>query len=671
MMKNNTNKDFSMLEDTIDITHVNLSHIFYDPDTEITLDSPSHPLGVGSNIDMEIMNNNTVKFMPHPDFFGSEVFNFSATDIDLNTLYWEVNVTVLPVNDPPVIGIVPDQEWDQDEVVNISLSITDVDDTEFTFYDNTDLFDINPLFYGFNFTPTNSQVGEYQININVSDGKINGSITFNATIMNINDPPLIEKVNEEAVVPDGFLQLSAEEDTLNYYTVFATDIDHDIGIMDVLEFTTNVSDSSFSIDSKTGNISFFPLQEHVGIFYVTIIVSDGNGGSDEQKVNFTVQNINDPPEFLGMGATVTNLTVDCSIYGAYDEDGDPLNYTWSFDDGTNTTTTEPNCDHEYSNPGIYNISVMVSDGNGGITIGNVFVNIETQDPGNGTNGTGNGTNGNGNGNGSKVFVDLDNDDLNDSWEEYYFGNLSQGRNEDFDKDGYSNYEEYLAGTDPTKNTDRPFDKKDDSKGDGDKDSGETLPLLYLVGIIGLVNLILIIIIILFIFMRKKQPGKAQPMDARVRGRHGAERKISCTYCGEPVFEHTRECPNCGEEFDLDFEGYDEEYFDSKYPEDGQTARGGRGRDEYPDWDKDYDYEREETEMEYDDEDYLEEDVEEYDEDYDEEELDEDYEDYEDEDYEETETTEWDDEDSEEYEEDYDEDYDEDYEEEYDDEDYEE
>jgi parallel beta-helix repeat protein len=45
--------------------------------------------------------------------------------------------------------------------------------------------------------------------------------------------------------------------------------------------------------------------------------------------------------------------------------------------------------------------------------------------------------------------DLDGDGLPDTWEQTYFGNLSQGPDGDYDGDGHTNLEEYQARTDPT------------------------------------------------------------------------------------------------------------------------------------------------------------------------------------------------------------------------------
>ncbi|MEE9224446.1 MAG: hypothetical protein V3U51_06845 [Thermoplasmata archaeon] len=58
---------------------------------------------------------------------------------------------------------------------------------------------------------------------------------------------------------------------------------------------------------------------------------------------------------------------------------------------------------------------------------------------------------------SPVFAeeDIDSDGLPDSWEIQYFGDLSQDGEGDFDSDGFTNLEEYEAGTDPTDPTQGP------------------------------------------------------------------------------------------------------------------------------------------------------------------------------------------------------------------------
>ena len=57
-----------------------------------------------------------------------------------------------------------------------------------------------------------------------------------------------------------------------------------------------------------------------------------------------------------------------------------------------------------------------------------------------------------------LVVEVDSDNLPDEWEIQYFGGINAvngGETEDFDGDGVSNYDEWLAGTDPSNATDFP------------------------------------------------------------------------------------------------------------------------------------------------------------------------------------------------------------------------
>jgi hypothetical protein len=375
----------------------------------------------------------------------------------------------------------------------------------------------------------------------------------------------------------------------------------------------------------------------VGFHHVTIRVDDGNGGSAEQMINITVIDIVDPPTTPMFNVKITNLTVNCTITNIHDEDGDVLTFIWDFGDDSNLTTQEYSCRHKYASSGIFNITVEARDGRGGMSSNWKVINL-TWEPD-----TNNDTNGSDNGDGNQTFIDLDNDDLDDNWELDYFGNLTQRKNDDFDGDGYSNYEEYLANTDPTKITDRPLDGNGDGKPDPSKDDkkdDEDLPWLYILGIMGIINLVLIILIIIFVFMRRKREDKQRYPEARVhRGDVDKDKDmLPCPECGELVSRDDLECRYCGEELEVDFieDEYSEEDY---YPEsDHERRRPARDYDEEYDYDYEDEYEYEDDyeqdSMRWDDEeeDYYE-DEEDYDEDYDEEDYDEyDEDEYDDEDY---------------------------------------
>jgi hypothetical protein len=599
MIRNNTNLDFSMPEDTVDVSHVNLYDIFFDPDSPITFSSPSHPTGDGENIDIEIYSNGTVKFMPHENFYGYERFNFSATDNKAKKLYWEVNVTVLPVNDPPQFESINNQVWTQDEPVKMFLTVLDVDNSFFGFDDNTSLFDVDSVNKSISFTPTNKDVGIHHINITANDGQHETFVNFMAVINNVNDPPYFVKIGNQPVQPNRMVELTVQEDAWNNFSVKVSDPDHDIGIIDKLIFKTNFSDPAFHVNRTTGNISFFPLQKHVNLGWVRVLinVSDNKGGFDLQWLNITVLNINDPPEepqiVLGY---YKELTVNCSVSEVLDEDGDTLIYTWDFGDETEITHTGLYANHTYPQQGEYTIRIRVTDGQGGKTEATLDVKVPIEK----SSGDGK-DNDTDDKNDTKPDTDTDNDNLPDWWEEKYFGNLTYGKNDDVDIDKFTNFEEYKAGTDPTKKTDRPFDDSDKVGEDGEsyKEIEDPLSMFYLLGIVVLI--VIIIILLFFIFIIRKQGVDDQDMlagtsitpgmDMDTRYENETE-MFYCPECDEEIYEDDLECPNCG----YDLEDYD---FEGVYEEEGEYE--GKDEDDW-EWDEEYDYE-DDYEDEYDDFDY--------------------------------------------------------------------
>jgi hypothetical protein len=551
MIKNDINLDFNMLEDTVDLSHVNLKNIFFDPDSPIIFDSPSHPNGEGENIDMEILLNGSVKFTPHENYNGYELFNFSASDVNMDVLYWEVNVTVLPVNDLPEVELIGHQIWTQDVSVNILLEITDVDDTDLNLTDNTTLFDVDSLNRSIHFTPVNDQVGYYYISIKISDGEDIVNLNFTAEILNKNDPPNITKIGDELVKNDTYIVFFVIEDKWYNYSVEVHDIDIDIGIQTDIYFNEFADDPYFTINQTTGLISFRPKQKHVGIFTVKICAYDIYGGFDYNDLKFYVENVNDPPttpviELLN----VSGLTVTCEATQVVDDDGDLLTYYWDFGDGSTTKQVTPAIIHTYSYSGNYTITVNVADDNGGLSTGTIEVSViepmpdindldNQTDIDNHTN-EDNSSNDDNNTNGN--FIDTDLDKLDDVWEIYFFGNLSADPDNDYDQDGFTNYEEYINGTNPLDGSSHP-DPKDDEE---EKEDTKPLSLSESILIfIILVTIITILIISILLIIRKKGIHEEDKWWDQWQTHNKV--MVNCPECGRKSSEDLNECPYCRSE----------------------------------------------------------------------------------------------------------------------------
>ena len=172
--------------------------------------------------------------------------------------------------------------------------------------------------------------------------------------------------------------------------VSATDEDGDI-----LTYSLGGIDaSSFGIVSTSGQ-----LQTRVELDYetkdaysVTVMVSDGNGGTDTIDVAISITDENDDPIFIeGDGTTravaenVLAGTNMGSAVSATDEDGDTLTYTLGGTDagsfgivGT-TGQLQTRAELDYETKDSYSVTVMVFDGNGGTDTIGVAISITDQD----------------------------------------------------------------------------------------------------------------------------------------------------------------------------------------------------------------------------------------------------------------------------------------------------
>lgn len=133
-----------------------------------------------THIQVSIDANNIVTFTADKDWNGKETITFTATD-DSDSDTDDVAVTVNPVNDAPVLNLPTSLTAKENEqfTYDVSKNVSDVDGDTLKYYDDTDLFDIGETTGIISFTPTELDVGSYQVAITVNDGTVNVSKTIN------------------------------------------------------------------------------------------------------------------------------------------------------------------------------------------------------------------------------------------------------------------------------------------------------------------------------------------------------------------------------------------------------------------------------------------------------------------------------------------------------------
>ncbi|HIF9315456.1 TPA: Ig-like domain-containing protein, partial [Photobacterium damselae] len=307
------------------------------------------------------------EYVPNPDFNGEDSFTVVVDDGNGGTDTITVTVNVTPVNDAPV-GEDVSVETQEETAVTGQLTATDVDGDNLTFKPGSD--------------PTNGQVtvnadgsweyvpnsdfnGEDSFTVVVDDG--NGgtdTITVTVNVTPVNDAPVGEDVSAET-----------QEETAVTGQLTATDVDGDN-----LTFKpgTNPENGSVTINAD-GSWEYVPNPDFNGEDSFTVVVDDGNGGTDTITVTVNVTPVNDAPVGEDVSAETPEDTAVTGQLTATDVDGDNLTFKPGTNPENGQVTVNADGSWEYvPNPdfnGEDSFTVVVDDGNGGTDTITVTVNV--------------------------------------------------------------------------------------------------------------------------------------------------------------------------------------------------------------------------------------------------------------------------------------------------------
>jgi hypothetical protein len=370
--------------------------------------------------------NGVLTFLTGPDFEApSDVGSNNIYDVTVQvsdglggTDTQAIAVTVVNQNEAPVItsnggGATAAVSVAENSTAVTTVTATDVDAGATRTYSiiggaDAALFTVNAstgvlaFLSGRNFeAPTDVGANNiYDVTVQVSDSL--GGIDTQAiavTITNVNEAPVISSNGGGATA-----SISRAENGTSVTTV--TSVDPDAGATKTFSIIGGVDAAKFTINAATGVLTFLtapnfeaPTDSGLNNIYdVTVQVSDSLGGIDTQAIAVTITNANEPPDITSNGGlataaismsengtavtTVAATDPDAAAVLTYSISGgaDAAKFTINAATGVLTFIAAPDFETptDVGANNVYDVTVQVSDGLGGIDTQAIAVTITNQ-----------------------------------------------------------------------------------------------------------------------------------------------------------------------------------------------------------------------------------------------------------------------------------------------------
>jgi hypothetical protein len=292
---------------------------------------------------------------------GSFTFTVRASDgalISDRTL----TVTVNEVNVAPVLAAITDKTVNEMTALTFTAAATDADlpanTLTYSLLNAPTGAAINTSSGAFSWTPTEAQgPGSFTFTVRASDGALISDRTLTVTVNEVNVAPVLAAITDKTV----------NELTALTFTASATDADLPAN---TLTYSLINAPTGASINANSGVFSWTPTEaQGPGSFTFTVRASDGALISD-RTLTVTVNEVNVAPVLAAILDKSVNELAPLT-FSASATDGDLPSNTLTFDlvgapagaainPSNGSFSWTPN---EVQGPGIYSLSVRVSDGN--------------------------------------------------------------------------------------------------------------------------------------------------------------------------------------------------------------------------------------------------------------------------------------------------------------------
>ncbi|HGJ65599.1 TPA: tandem-95 repeat protein [bacterium] len=255
-----------------------------------------------------------VTYTPNPDFNGVDSFTYVSNDGTSNSPQATVNITIIPVDDPPIADSAS-ITLDEDSFAQITLTGKDPEGKPiiFTITDRPKNGTITGTLPNIIYTPAPDFNGKDEIKFTVSDGVLTSQkATIDITVNPVNDKPIAHSQ-----------QVTTQEDTFVRITLTATDIDAQI---QTLGFEVVEKPKNGVLSSKAPYLIYTPNKDFYGTDSFTFTAQDTFLKSDPAIVTIIVEPVNDPPVANPQSLEIDeDIILKITLSGS-DPDGDKLTY---------------------------------------------------------------------------------------------------------------------------------------------------------------------------------------------------------------------------------------------------------------------------------------------------------------------------------------------------------
>ena len=281
---------------------------------------------------LSVVSGNQVTYTPAANYHGSDSFTFKVSDGTADSGVATVAIVVTAVNDAP--GAVNDSgATDEDTAVTVTVLANDTD------ADTGDTKSIASVTQGANgavainangsltYTPNSNFYGTDNFTYVMKDAAnaLSSSATVTVTVNAVNDLPTIS---------DTAPQTTFDGVAVGPLAVTVGDVETPAASLVLSASSSNltlvpVANIAFGGSGAARTVSIAPVAGQTGLATITLIVTDGNGGTRTDQVQLTVNGAS-----RATSTTLTSPTASPTTYGA----AIVLNATVAVTSGTGTPT---------------------------------------------------------------------------------------------------------------------------------------------------------------------------------------------------------------------------------------------------------------------------------------------------------------------------------------------